>query len=69
MTVISGEKKKRAPEFIEKLVDTNVFEESNGVFEVRVDAEPVANLKWFLGDKELIESEVRFYFIFEIMKI
>lgn len=69
MTVISGEKKKRAPEFIEKLVDTNVLEESNGVFEVRVDAEPVANLKWFLGDKELIESEVRFYFIFEIMKI
>ncbi|VDM13469.1 unnamed protein product, partial [Wuchereria bancrofti] len=57
LTVISAEKKKRAPEFIEKLIDTNVTEGSNAVFEVRVEAEPTANLKWFLGEKELTESE------------
>uniref|UniRef100_A0A1I7VN34 Immunoglobulin I-set domain-containing protein n=1 Tax=Loa loa TaxID=7209 RepID=A0A1I7VN34_LOALO len=57
LTIISAEKKKHAPEFIEKLVDTNVIEESNAVFEVRVEAEPVANLKWLLGEKELTESK------------
>uniref|UniRef100_A0A0R3RIW1 Muscle M-line assembly protein unc-89 n=1 Tax=Elaeophora elaphi TaxID=1147741 RepID=A0A0R3RIW1_9BILA len=57
LTVISAEKKKRAPEFVEKLVDTSVIEESNVVCEVRVDAEPAATLRWFLGGKELIESD------------
>ncbi|CAG9533738.1 unnamed protein product [Cercopithifilaria johnstoni] len=57
LTIISGEKKKRAPEFIEKLVDTNVIEESTAVFEVRVEAEPTANLKWFLNEKELTVSD------------
>ncbi|MCP9264251.1 Immunoglobulin I-set domain protein [Dirofilaria immitis] len=57
LIIISDEKKKHAPEFIEKLIDTNVMEGSDVVFEVRVEAEPAATLKWFLGEKELIESE------------
>ncbi|KAL3997510.1 Immunoglobulin I-set domain family protein [Acanthocheilonema viteae] len=57
LTVISGEKKKRAPEFIEKLADVNVIEESNAIFEVRIEAEPMAKLKWFLNEKELTESD------------
>ncbi|VDK30691.1 unnamed protein product, partial [Gongylonema pulchrum] len=56
LTVVSGEKK-RAPEFIEKLTDRSVVEQSTTVFEVRIEAQPKADLKWFLNEKELTESE------------
>lgn len=59
LIVLPAEKKKKAPEFIEKLSDKSELEGNTAVFEVTVDAEPKASFKWTLDGKELVESEVR----------
>ncbi|KHN78733.1 Muscle M-line assembly protein unc-89 [Toxocara canis] len=56
LTVLTAEKKHKAPEFIESLSDKSAVQESTAVFEVRVDAEPKETLKWILNDEELHES-------------
>lgn len=51
-----AEKKKKAPEFRIPLQDKTLVEGETAVFEVSVEAEPQATLKWTLNGVELIES-------------
>uniref|UniRef100_A0A9J2P3W7 Immunoglobulin I-set domain protein n=1 Tax=Ascaris lumbricoides TaxID=6252 RepID=A0A9J2P3W7_ASCLU len=56
LTVLTAEKRRKAPEFVERLSDKSVVEGSTTVFEVRIDAEPKEKLTWILNDEELHES-------------
>uniref|UniRef100_A0A7E4UT28 Muscle M-line assembly protein unc-89 n=1 Tax=Panagrellus redivivus TaxID=6233 RepID=A0A7E4UT28_PANRE len=56
LIVLPTEKKKKAPEFLERLSDKSETEGATAVFEVRVDAEPRATFKWTLNGQELVES-------------
>ncbi|TKR95916.1 hypothetical protein L596_010016 [Steinernema carpocapsae] len=61
LIVLSTEPKKKAPAFKQPLVNVSEIEESTAVFEVTVDAEPKATLKWTLNGEEIKESS-RFQF-------
>lgn len=61
LIVLPIEKKKKAPEFKEPLHDKTVTEAETAIFEVTVEAEPLAQFKWTLNDKELVKSNVSFY--------
>jgi hypothetical protein len=52
------DKKKKAPEFTQPLQNRTEQEGNVAVFEVTVDAEPKAQLKWTLGGENLVESDV-----------
>lgn len=51
-------KKKKAPEFTEKLKDKTEIEGNVAVFEATVQAEPQAEITWTLNGEKLVESDV-----------
>lgn len=57
--VLPLDKKKKAPEFTQPLQNKTEQEGNVAVFEVTVDAEPKAQLKWTLNGETLVESDVR----------
>uniref|UniRef100_A0A914Z056 Ig-like domain-containing protein n=1 Tax=Panagrolaimus superbus TaxID=310955 RepID=A0A914Z056_9BILA len=56
LIVLPAEKKKKAPEFVEKLQDKSETEGTTAIFECRIEAEPRAQFKWTLNGEELKES-------------
>ncbi|KAK0423255.1 hypothetical protein QR680_008049 [Steinernema hermaphroditum] len=61
LIVLPTEPKKKAPAFLQPLVNVTEIEGSTAVFEVTVDAEPKATLVWTLNGEEIKESS-RFHF-------
>jgi hypothetical protein len=60
LIVLPVEKKKKSPEFTQPLQDKTELEGNVAVFEVTVDAEPKAQLKWTLNGETITENDVSF---------
>lgn len=61
LIVLPLEKKKKAPEFTQPLQNKTELEGNVAVFEVTCDAEPKAQLKWFLNGQPITENDVSFF--------
>lgn len=64
LIVLPSEKKKKAPEFTQPLIDKTEIEGNDAIFEITVDSEPMAQFKWTMNDQELVRSNVIKIFYF-----
>ncbi|CAL2029366.1 unnamed protein product [Caenorhabditis brenneri] len=57
LIVLAPEKQKKAPKFVEILVDKTETVDNTVVFEVRVEGEPKPTVTWYLKGEELKQSD------------